>query len=113
MDNKRKFERYDISAPARLEILEPEEMKDRMLLKSHDLSAGGVFIKTSRPIPEGSTVKMEFLLRLPEPDAKSSSPRATVIIVTGRIVRSTDEGMAILFNDDYDIISNEDPAIFK
>jgi hypothetical protein len=113
MADKRKFERFDIMAPARLEIQRPGEKTEKMLLESRDLSAGGVFIKTPKSLPEGSPVKMEIFLHSPEPETLLPSGNATVIIVTGRIIRSTDEGMAICFNDDYDITAMEDPGILN
>lgn len=103
MDNQRKFERFDIAAPARLEILQPEDSGGKIILEAHNLSAGGIFIKEAKRLPEGSVVKMEIFLPFSEPEAQTHADRATVISVTGRIIRSTDEGTAIRFNEDYDI----------
>jgi hypothetical protein len=114
MDDKRKFERFDITAPARLEILKPGEKTEKMLLESRDLSAGGVFIKTPKSLPEGFPVKVEIFLHFQEPEIQlPPSDNATVIVVTGQVIRSTDEGMAIRFNDDYDITAMGDPGILN
>ena len=111
MDNKRKFERFDVAAPARIEILQPEESSEKIILEAHNLSAGGIFIKEAKRLPEGSVVKMEIFLPFSEPEAQTPPDRATVISVTGRIIRSTDEGTAICFNDDYDITPTKDLGI--
>jgi hypothetical protein len=108
MDDKRKFERFNITAPTRIEILKPGENGGKILLETRDLSAGGIFIKTARLLPEGSPLKMEIFLHFPEPKTHTHPDDATVIVVSGHIIRSTDEGMAICFNDDYDISSTKD-----
>ena len=113
MDDQRKFERFEITAPARIEILKPGESGEKILLETHDLSAGGIFVKTARLLPEGSPVKMEIFLHFSGPETQTPPDRATVIIVTGRIIRSTDEGMAIGFNDDYDITATKDLRMIK
>ncbi|MFH1081645.1 MAG: PilZ domain-containing protein [Pseudomonadota bacterium] len=113
MNDKRKFERFDITAPARIEILKPGENGGKILLETHNLSAGGIFIKSARLLPEGSPVKMEILLHFSEPETQTPPDSATVIVVTGHIIRSTDEGMAICFNDDYDIKSAKDYRILE
>ena len=107
MDNNRKFERFDITAPARIEILTPEASGEKILLESHNLSAGGVFIKSDQLLPDGCLVKVEIFLNYPDTDTQSTSECAKVIVVSGCVVRSTNEGMAICFNDDYNIISAE------
>jgi hypothetical protein len=103
MDDNRKFERFDITAPARIEILKPGDKGEKILLETHNLSAGGIFIKNAKPLPEGSPVKMEIFLPASVPETQTPPDRGAVIVVTGRIIRSTDEGTAICFNDDYDI----------
>jgi hypothetical protein len=113
MGDKRKFERFEVSVPARLEVLNPGGKTEKMILESGNLSASGVFIKTDSLIPEGSPVRMEIFLHFSDPEAETPPQRATVIVVTGRIIRTTNEGLAIHFNDDYEITSTEDPGILK
>jgi hypothetical protein len=111
MNDKRKFERFEVSVPASLEVLKPEEKTEKMALEISNLSASGIFIKTDKLIPEGSPVKMEIYLHFRESETETSSQCATIIIVTGRILRTTEEGLAIHFNEDYDITSTEDSGV--
>lgn len=104
MDDRRKFERFDVSVPARLEMIGPEGTGEKIVLETRNLSAGGILIKHKYPLPVGSLVRMEIFLPAPGLETPSTVREATVITVSGRIIRSNEEGMAVCFNDDYDII---------
>jgi len=107
MANKRKFDRFDIVATARIENLTPGVQEEKILLESLNLSAGGVLVKSDQLLPDGCPVKVEIFLHSPATDAQEQPNCATVITVSGRVIRTTAEGMAICFNDDYNIISSD------
>lgn len=101
MDEKRNFERFSVKVPVLIECLRPKR-KRRLLLKTTNLSASGVYFNTPKPFPKGAEVKMEISLH---DEGLESWP---VIIATGRVVRSDPKkGMSLSFNEDYDIAIKE------
>jgi len=103
MDDKRNFERFSMEVPALIECLRPKRRR-RLLLKTTNLSAGGVYFNTPKPFPTGAEVKVEIFLH----DKGLESWH--VITVTGRVLRSEPKGMSLSFNEDYDITIMEESA---
>ena len=103
MDDKRNFERVSMEVPALIECLRPKRRR-RLLLKTTNLSASGVYFNTPKPFPKGAEVKVEIFLH---DKGLESWP---VITVTGRVLRSEPKGMSLSFNEDYDIIFMEESA---
>lgn len=101
MDKKRKFERFDINVPARIEIIFQDGEREKHDLETSDLSAEGTYLKSERPLQEGSQVKIEIFLNLEELRCPADPDGSLIIAATGRVLRSGDEGMAIHFNEDY------------
>ena len=103
MDNKRMFERFDMEIPVLIECLRPKRRK-KLILVTVNLSASGAYFNTPRPYPTNAEVKVEVLLH----DGQESFP---VITVSGRVLRSEPKGMAVLFNDDYEITAMEELSV--
>lgn len=103
MDDKRIFARFSMEVLALIECLKPKRRK-RLLLKTTNLSAGGVYFNTPKPFPQGAEVKVEIFLR---DKWLESWP---VITVTGRVARSDPKGMSLSFNKDFDITIMEESA---
>jgi hypothetical protein len=103
MDDKRNFERFSLEVPALIECLRPKRRR-RLLLKTTNLSASGVYFNTPKPFLTGAEVKVEIFLH---DKGLESWP---VITVTGRVLRSEPKGMSRSFNEDYDITIMEESA---
>ena len=103
MDDKRNFERFSMDVPVLIECLRPKRRK-RLILTSMNLSASGAYFNTPKTFPKGAEVKMEIFLY--DKDHESGP----VINVTGRVLRSEPKGMAVSFNEDYDITTMEESA---
>ena len=101
---KRKFERFDINVPVRIQISGQEGQGETMDLVSDSVSAGGIFLKLQNQPPEGSPVRIEILLNFEELRTPEDPEGALVIAATGQVLRSEPEGIAIRFNEDYDIV---------
>jgi hypothetical protein len=101
MDDKRHFERYSMDVPVLIECIRPKR-KRRLLLKTTNLSASGVYFNTPKPFPKGAEVKVKIFLN--DEGLESWS----VIAVSGRVLRSEPKkGMSLSFNEDYDIAIKE------
>ncbi|TRZ43472.1 PilZ domain-containing protein [bacterium] len=103
MGDKRNFERFSMEVPALIECLRPKRRR-RLLLKTTNLSASGVYFNTPKPFPTGAHVKVEMFLH--DKDLESWP----VITVTGRVTRSDPKGMSLSFNEDFDITIMEASA---
>jgi len=103
MDEKRKFERFNINVPARIEMIIREGEKKIYDLETSDLSAEGAYLKSGKPIQEGSQVRIEIFLNFEGLRCPANPDGSLIIAATGRVLRAGDEGMAIHFNNEYDI----------
>jgi len=103
MADKRKFERFEFNVPARIEIFTQEGEVEILDLETNSLSAGGIFFKHGVPLPKGSQVKMEIALHFEELKTPADPEGTLVIAATGHVLRSGPEGVAICFNENFDI----------
>jgi len=82
-------------------------------LVTADISAGGAFIATSRPLPIASKVRLEFLLSLEElgllrfilarESLKEWQGERAWVTATGVVIRVDKEGAAVIFDQNYQI----------
>ena len=96
---KRKFQRFDLALPARVEVLDQMTIEEKPLLTlaTKNISQGGAFFPTSSPLPEGTEVKVDLVLPLNGLD-KIKEDRS-YMQVKGRVLRSDPDGMAISFRE--------------
>jgi hypothetical protein len=98
--DKREFERYPVEAPVKVQCPEKLEDSSEFLLKSMNISAGGIFLSEGHPDLEGKKLSLEIELPL---DDSGTAGKMIVIRTTGAVIRSGSDGMAIRFNKDLDI----------
>jgi len=103
MNEKRLFERFELSVPVRIEIPDEKQAREKMTLEADNLSAGGLFFKPGKDLPPGCRVRMEIILHFDELKNMEDPEGAMVIAVSGQVQRSGPEGTAISFLDDYEI----------
>ena len=102
MKERRMYERFQLSLPARLEMNSTGK-KEIFELQTRDISAGGVFINTMDQFPEGTRFKLD--LTISSERIKKLTGVNSLIESTGNVVRSTTEGVAIQFDRDCQILS--------
>lgn len=97
---RRKMERFSLELPARISAVGEEEP---VFLESFtsDISAGGAFFQTSRPLPIGTKMNVDLILPLDE--LKKLEGKRANIKVKGAVVRIGEDGMAISFDKRYKI----------
>ena len=100
-NEKRAMERFHLELPAELSIIGENGEREFHELWTNNICAGGAFFETSQPMPVGTVLKMDLTLSLVE--LKKLEGKNTHIKVSGVVIRSYPEGMAIRFQDKYQI----------
>jgi len=108
VDEKRKYKRFEIEVPVRVEVISERKRKKKLLLRSSNVSAGGIYIHMRRPLPVGTEVKMDIFLLHTENDDLDNAYKENIITVTGQVIRKESGGVGIRFNQDYKISSTRD-----
>jgi len=101
MKQKRRLERFDLKMPAKIESMTSDQEEKILNLLTSNICSGGAFFHTTQPLPEGSQVKIDLVLPLDNLKKLKDDCKQAYIEVTGRVLRSESEGMAILFDKDY------------
>ena len=74
-------------------------------LKTRDVSADGAFLFSSETLPEGTDVKLEFVLAPDMPGRLSGHKGRARVRVSGKIIRSDSDGIAVRFQSNFKITS--------
>jgi hypothetical protein len=98
---KRTLQRFDLEIPAKIESTTSGQEKRLLNLLTSNICSGGAFFHTTQPLPEGTQVKIDLVLPLDKLKQLKDDCKQAYIKVTGRVLRSESEGMAILFDKDY------------
>ena len=103
MTDKRRLERFDLELPATIELLTSDQEKSLVNLLTTNISSGGAYFYTPQPLPKGTQVKIDLVLPLDKLRKLKDEHKQAYIKVTGTVLRSESEGMAICFEEDYQI----------
>ena len=104
MKEKRRLERFDLEIPATIQLMAQGQEKGLRNLLTSNIYSGGAYFHTTKPLPEGSRVKVDLDLPLDRLERLKEGYRQAYIKVTGEVLRSESEGMAICFDEDYQIM---------
>ena len=96
--------RFDLEIAATIELLTPGQERELLNLLTSNICSGGAYFHTTQLLPEGSLVKVELDLPLDRLERLKERYRQVYIKVTGKVSRSESEGMAICFDEDYQIM---------
>ena len=102
MEKRRKYERFDLRLPGKIEVLTSGKQKTLDLVTS-DVSAGGGFFYAGEPIPQGAQVKIRIILA--SEGLKELTGAQGLLKVAGTVMRCNAKGMAVSFDGDYQIVS--------
>jgi hypothetical protein len=103
MEDKRAYERFDLEVPANIEFARSDQDEmDLVSLKTINISAGGAFFRTDDLLPPGTRVKLDLTLSIEKLNELLDSHCR--IKVEGEVIRSEDLGIAIKFDDNYEIM---------
>ena len=100
---KRKNERFNIKTKTIVHVRDEDltELKSEFL--ATNISKGGLFLKTHHPLSTGS--ELEINLVIPTSRLKKLIENKALIKVSGTVVRTDSDGLAICFDKEYDIVS--------
>jgi hypothetical protein len=102
-DERRRFQRFEVDASARIEILGSTNRKRALFLRITNISAEGAFLPTKRAMLLELPVKMDIFLNLNMENGNTSDRRIFILSVTGKVARVERSGMAVRFNRDYEV----------
>jgi hypothetical protein len=100
---KRKMERFDLEIPIYLSVADKSNKHESLKFITTNICSAGAFFKTEKPLSVGTDVKLDIILpldKLHELGDKKSS-----IKVSGSVIRTDQQGMAICFDKNYKISS--------
>ena len=100
MEERRRFERFSINLPARLETIISDK-KQIFELKTSNISASGAFFDTKSPFFEGTRFKLSLTAQSER--IKELTGAQSFIECEGVVIRSTPVGIAICFDKDCQI----------
>ena len=108
MEERRKLDRFQLTLPATLRTL-PESLRaETGTLRAHtvDICSGGAFFRTLSPLPQGTRVRIDLIIR--SPNSVYFKGGKSILEVKGRVLRSRSTGMAVAFDTRYRIRSFPD-----
>ncbi len=103
LNERRQFQRFEVDASARVEILGPTNRKRALFLKTSNISAEGAYFPTKRALALQLPVKMDIFLNLDLNNGKVLDRRIHILSVTGEVARVDRRGMAVKFKRDYEL----------
>ena len=102
MKEQRKYERFQLELPARLETNSTDK-KEILELQTKDISAAGaLLVGTTEQFPTGIRCQLELIVTSER--IKELTGVQGLIKIAGTIVRSSPDGVAICFDGDCQIL---------
>lgn len=103
MQHRRKLERFSLKAPAKIISIDSKRKKSAFDLETSDICAGGAFFHTSCSMPAGTQVEVVVALPLDKLEILKDSSKQVHLRISGKVVRTEAEGIAVCFDQDYRI----------
>jgi len=101
---KREMERFALNLPALLSIKAENGNTRAFEFMIRDICAGGAFFKTDTPLSVGTDVKMDLIIPLDKlKSGKNKKNNRSRIDVSGSVIRTESQGMAVCFDKKYSI----------
>jgi hypothetical protein len=100
--DRRKMERFSLELPAYLSLVDRKENPKPPELITSNVCSGGAYFKTEKPLTIGIDVKLAVILPLDK--FKNEKGKISIIDVSGSVIRTDQQGMAICFDKKYRIL---------
>jgi len=103
MEEKRVIERYCLSVPAKVKVLDNPKING---LKAYtkDVSSAGTYLTMEKQLKAGQRVELELFISINKLQDFFEMDNQVRIEVTGEVIRSDESGVGIQFDKKYTII---------
>ena len=101
VSDRREIARFPMELPAWISVINVSEQPNFFEAVTRDVCSKGAFIQTDQLLPVGTEVEMNLMLSLNKPPRIET--RHSRIDVSGSVVRTEPQGIAICFNKNYQI----------
>lgn len=102
MIERRKTERFALSVQASVSVNSGGQSKSPVSLTTKDISLNGAYFMTPNPLPVGTKVDVDMLLKLG--DVTSTGAKKALVKASGAVYRIDPSGMVIRFDEDSKIL---------
>ena len=100
-EEKRKMERFFMELPAWITVINKNTEPRAFEVVTRDICAGGAFLQTDQPLSVGTDIEMNLIL--PLNNFSQLGSRRSRIDVSGSVVRTESQGIAVCFDKKYQI----------
>jgi hypothetical protein len=95
------LERFGLELKARVSLRSNDRDRKWINVMTSNICAGGTFLLTRQPLRIGAKLYFEAVLPL---SRKNSERKNSLIKTSGVVIRTEEEGMALRFDDEYEIL---------
>ena len=99
--NRRKLERFSLELPTYLSIVDRNKKSKFLKFKTSNICSGGAYFKTEKPLSVETDVKLDIILPLDK--FNNVKGKISHIEVSGSVIRTDQQGMAICFDKGHKI----------
>ena len=100
-DDKRKLERFKLQLLSHITVHGQDKDIKKIKLLTQDVCSGGAFFKTKNPLAVGTEVDLDLILKIDR--FKEVTGNSALVNLSGKIIRTHHNGMAICFDDNFQI----------
>lgn len=95
------MERFSLKLPAKLSWTGKDNKPESLEQITSNICAGGVFFETQKPLSVGTDVKLNIIFPLEK--FKNLKLKRSYIHVSGHVIRTNHQGMAVCFDKKFHI----------
>ena len=101
MHERRSARRFDLKLPCLICVAEEESAEEILRVETLNISTDGAYCATRTPLPNGTRMSIEVVVQ--RPDEADDCRDGSCISLYGQVVRANEAGMAIRFDQQYQI----------
>ncbi len=119
IENSRKHKRFSLDLQVKIMAESRTGVTPLLEFVTANISTGGAYLKTETPLPIASKVHLEFLLSLEDvqklhfvlslDSLRAYKDKRVWVKASGIVIRVDKKGMAIIFDENYQILPMEPP----
>ena len=107
LTERRALERFKLQLLSKITVCGKDKDLETIKLMTRDVSSGGAFLKTSEPMTVGTKVNVALIIDTERIKKLGGNP--SLVCLTGTIIRAEEDGMAICFDEEFEISPLDNP----